>query len=55
MYGIEQTNYHYYHELTDYLNQIYKSGWDVVQIIDMCASGDSKKMHRATILVKKRE
>ena len=51
MYSIEQCNYHYYSELTDYLNQIHNSGSQVVQILEvMQPSGDNKKMHRATIL-----
>lgn len=52
MYGIEQINYHYYHELTEYLNEINNSGFEVIQIIDIKPSGDNEKMHRATILTK---
>lgn len=35
------------------MNDLYIKGWEVAEIVDLSASGDNKKMHRATILFKK--
>jgi hypothetical protein len=51
MYTIKQINYNYYHQLTDKLNQLYKEGLKVVNILNIEPSGYVDHMHRATILM----
>ncbi len=53
-FSIIQRNYHYYHDLVDHLNDLYINGLETIQILETKPSGDNKKMHRATILVKDR-
>ena len=53
MYSIDKKNYHYYYELTHWLNLKKGIGYTVIQIIDICSSGDNEKMHTATVLFKR--
>ncbi len=54
MYKIDQVNYHYFHELTEFMDEKKDEGFEVVQVIRFREpSGDTEKMHRATILFKK--
>lgn len=51
-YQIDQFNYHYDWELSQYMGHMYLKGWRVVQIIGTTSNPDPKKMHRATVLFK---
>jgi hypothetical protein len=54
VYDIKQVNYHYYYELTEYMDKCHDDGWEVIQILEIEAShSHDDKMHRATLLIKK--
>ena len=52
MYKVVNFNYHYYWELTNFLDKLYESGRECIQILDIKSSGDNEKMHQADILTK---
>lgn len=52
-YTIKTIDYHYYYELSTIMNEYYREGWKVIQIFDIGSSGDSEKMHKATVLFEK--
>lgn len=54
MFEIKQVDYHYYHQLTEGLNNLESAGYTVIQILEhMTPSGNVELMHRDTVLVKK--
>lgn len=52
MYKIDTLDYHYYYEIADFLNECLNHGLELVQIIQITASGDPNKMHRAILLMR---